>query len=152
MCKLYCTKTRTTISKDRLLFCRLSVAQRVFNASLCCSMHCITNCSPACLELHTRTVKQHVCMYGNKPLHVHVQATKGDQYTRWMASPLVSDRSRKAQHNYLMLAGRIITSCDLSISRFNQVSLHCWNIVTFTFGDDVAGNYTATTDELSSHL
>ncbi|KAG5176279.1 hypothetical protein JKP88DRAFT_265446 [Tribonema minus] len=52
----------------------------------------------------------------------YLKATKGDQYTKWMSSPLVTDKSRKAQHNFLMLAGRIITSCDLSISRFNQLT------------------------------
>jgi hypothetical protein len=58
--------------------------------------------------------------------HLCAQATKGDQYTKWMSSPLVTDKSRKAQHNFLMLAGRIITSCDLSIGRFNQVCPHVY--------------------------
>eukprot|EP00953_Heterococcus_sp_UTEX-ZZ885_P021680 12091-Heterococcus_DN1.PRE.1 len=58
----------------------------------------------------------------NPLAYLYLKATKGDHYARWMTSPLVSDTSRNAQHNFLLLAGRIITSCDLSISRFNQIT------------------------------
>lgn len=58
----------------------------------------------------------------NPLAYYYLRATKGDQYTSWMTSHWVDDECRRAQHNYLLIAGRIITSCDLSIARYNQLS------------------------------
>ncbi|CAM9527218.1 unnamed protein product [Choristocarpus tenellus] len=58
----------------------------------------------------------------NPVAYLYLKMKKGDQYARWMSSPLVSDAARDAQSDYLRQAGRVITSCGMTTSHFNQLS------------------------------
>jgi hypothetical protein len=59
----------------------------------------------------------------NPVSYLWLRATRGKQVAKWMSSPLMNQECREAYVDYISQTGRIIDSCNLTVCRFNDVSL-----------------------------